>query len=170
MLGAVFDKAREEGILESLFYDGSVKTGDEFIKEVLRPGSLPFVVMGDGELAACSWLNQIAGRTARVHYAIFRKFHGRRIHQSIGKHLYGYILTRKDAGGHMFDCLYGITPAINPLAWKAALACGWKKTGILPQSCFIEAEGKSVAGIITCATRETLGIEQEEMLEGAWEL
>lgn len=169
LMRAVWENILRDRLKDSLFYDGSVATAEGFIAEVLRPGSLPFVILGNDEIAALSWLNCITGRMARTHFAIFRKFQGRKLHVSIGRNLYAYILTRKDAAGYMFDCLYGITPLSNPLAWKAALDCGWQKTGEIPQACFMASRGASETGVITCATREILGINDGRERTAKWE-
>lgn len=162
LLDAVWNCLERDRLLESLFYDGSVKSRTDFYNEILRDGCLPFVVAGDGEMAAFSWLNCITGKAARTHFAVFRKFWGKRMRCEIGRHLYRYILTRKDKLGYLLDCLYGITPERNPLAWKAALSCGWKKSGEIANACYVAKEGKSVNGIVTCATREILAIADAE--------
>lgn len=169
LLGAVYDGLVSDGLLNSLFHDGSVRTRDAFWDELIRPGCLPFVVMQGGEVAACSWLNNIHGRAAQTHFVIFRRFWGRRLHESIGRHLYRYILTRQDDQGHLFDCLYGITPENNALAWRAALRCGWRRSGLIPHYCLMSDTGESVSGVVTVATREFLGISDAEISEATWD-
>lgn len=170
ILKAVWQKIVNEKLQARLFYDGSVSTEEEFCRELFRYGCLPFVVMLGGEFAAFSWLNCITGKMARTHFVIFRDYWGKHFHQGIGKNFYSYILTRKDGHGFLFDSLYGITPKSNSLAWKAAIDCGWHKVGELPNACFIARRNKSEPGIITCATREVLGIKDNEEREARWEL
>lgn len=169
LLWDVWACMKRDKLVERVFYDGNVGSGAEFREHLLRPGSLPFVVLADCEIAACSWLNCIEGRAARTHFVIFRKFWGRRWRCEIGRRLYSYILTRKDGMGYLLDCLYGITPANNPLAWKAALSCGWERGGEIAKACYIAKEGKSVNGIVTCATREILGIEDGYAGDAVWD-
>lgn len=169
LLEEVWRRIEEERLVESLFYDGSVLCLEGFIREIARDGCLPFAVMGDGELAAFSWLNCITGKAARTHFVIFKKFRGRKLRLIIGPHLYKYILTRRDGMGYLFDCLYGITPKCNPLAWKAALSCGWKESGEIANACYMANERRSVNGIITCATREILNIGEGESWEAVWD-
>lgn len=157
----VWERLEADRLLESLFYDGSVNSWPDFANEILRPGSLPFVVFRDGEIAAFSWLNNITSRMARTHFAILKNFHGRSCHMELGRHLYSHILTRKDGDGYLFDCLCGITPVTHKLAIKAAARCGWKICGEISEACYIAASKRSVAGVISCATREILGIEKE---------
>lgn len=168
MLVSVWGRIGKDGIYERLFYDGAIRTESEFLYEMVKPGVLPFVVMGNGEIAAFSWLCDITSRMARTHFFISRPYQGRRLRIEIGRHLYSYILTRKDQAGYLFDCLYGITPKSNPLAWKAACSCGWQKCGEIPNACFIDQKRSSEAGVITCATREILAIDPEDQAEARW--
>ena len=168
ILEAAFRQIVEEGLLESLFYDGTVNSRDHFLDVVLRPGTLPFVVMCKEQIAALTWLNCIEGRAARVHFVIFRKFWGRKTHRRIGWNLYRYILSRQDEAGYLFDCLYGVTPETNLLAWRAAIKCGWKLAGTIPARCFIAASAESVGGVVTSATREILGIAEGEEVPARW--
>lgn len=170
ILEAVWCRIYEDGLSKSLFYDGSVMTLGEFTREIMRHGSLPFAVFCNGEIAAFSWLNCITGKMARTHFVVFKKFWGRRLHENMGRHLYEYILTRKDGFGYLFDCLYGLTPVSNKLAWKAAMRCGWKKIGEIPRACFMASDKKSETGILTCATREIMGIGEDQEMEWIWEL
>lgn len=169
LLGHVFDKVVEDGLLASLFYDGSVRTKDEFLDEVLRPGTIPFVVMYGKDVAAFSWLNDIQDRSARAHFVIFRKFWGRRTRIPLGRNFYKYVLSIRDAAGYLFDCVYGITPESNPLAWKAALQSGWRLIGSIPNRVFLADTGKSAGGVVTAATREILGVVEGEMVEATWD-
>lgn len=153
----IWEKIAEERVLDSLFYDGSVRIWPDFACEILREGTLPFAVLRDGEIAGFSWLNCITSRMARTHFVIFRKFHGRKNHAAIGRHFYGYLLGLRDEHGFLFDCLYGITPEHNRLAIRAAQRCGWQIAGKIPMACFIAGENRSVAGVVVCATREILG-------------
>lgn len=168
LLEAVWHKALYEKLQDRIFHDGAVRTNDEFLAEVLRDGCLPFVVVCNGEIAACAWLNCLTNRMARTHFVIFRDYWGRELHKNIGRNAFAYILTRKDDKGYLFDCLYGITPKSNALAWRAALDCGWQKVGELPKSCFMARKSASETGIITCATRDILGIGEGEKRGALW--
>lgn len=169
MLGDVYDRIVGDRLLEVLFYDGSVCTRDDFLHEMLKPGTLPFVVMRGESLACFSWLNEIQGRAARTHVVLFRKFWGRKLCGVIGRNLYRYLLSLRDENGFLFDCLYGITPENNPLAWKAALRCGWRLVGTIPNRVFLADENKSTGGVVTVATREFLGISEGNFGGALWD-
>lgn len=167
LLYEVWERLEADKLLESLFYDGTTGSWPEFADEILRPGCLPFVIFRDEELAAFTWLNCISSRMARTHFAVFRKFHGRKIHGQISRHTYSWLLTRKDAKGYLFDCIYGITPEPYRLVIRAAQRCGWKLCGEIPNACYMAGNRHSVGGVLLCATREILGLEGQ--VEAVWE-
>lgn len=169
ILGNVYDKIVRDRLLGILFYDGSVHAKDEFLHEMFKPGTLPFVVIHGEELACFSWLNEIQGRAARTHVVLFRKFWGRKLCGVIGHNLYRYLLSLRDESGFLFDCLYGITPENNPLAWKAALRCGWRLVGTIPNRVYLADENKSTGGVVTVATREFLGISEGNFGGALWD-
>ena len=47
-----------------MFMDGTVRSAEEFEKDLFRPGSLPFLVLYDGQPCGVSWLNTLEGRAA----------------------------------------------------------------------------------------------------------
>lgn len=155
-LAHVFNLISKAGLIERVFYDGKIRREDAFIAEMLAPGTLPFLITDGDTVAAFSWLNDITSRMARTHFVILPEYWGKDTHKEIGSQLYGYILNCKDAGGYLFDCLYGIIPKSNLLAIKAALNCGWQKCGEIPKACYLAREGKSIAGILVYTTRAEL--------------
>ncbi len=54
-----------EGSARRMFMDGTVRSAEEFEKDLFRPGSLPFLVLYDGQPCGVSWLNTLEGRAAR---------------------------------------------------------------------------------------------------------
>lgn len=168
ILARAYELIVGQGLLDSLFYDGSIACYAHFERELIRPGSLTFAVVRDGEIAALAWFNGITSKMARTHFVIFRNYWGRKNRIRIGRQFFSYILTLEYGGRHMFDCLFGITPVNNPLAWKAAIACGWQERGIIPNACYMARDGKSIDGVLTCATRGILGINESEKRDAAW--
>ncbi|WP_297215382.1 hypothetical protein [uncultured Desulfovibrio sp.] len=169
ILRAVYDKICTECLRDRLFYDGSARSCDAFLDEMLRPGCLPFVVMADQEPAAFAWCNHLEIRAARVHFVIFRKFWGRKCRTDMGRRFFRYLLTLRDTDGYLFDCLYGVTPESHPLAWKAALETGWRHVGIIPHFVFLADRQESVGGVITAVNRQALGMAENATGEARWD-
>lgn len=169
LLGHVFDKIISEGLFESIFYDGTVNTKSQFIADVLRTGSMPFVVMADDDVAGFAWLNSFEGRTARVHFVCFRRFWGHTLSIPIGRRYLRYVLTRRDEHGYLFDSLVGITPKDNALACRMALKCGCVMAGTIPNFLYVAERGLSVDAVAVAATRESVGVHDGEVTEAVWD-
>lgn len=169
LLGHVFDKMAAEGLLTRVFYDGTVRTREQFLADVLRPGSLPFVIMAGEEVACFTWLNSIEGRAARGHFTFFRKFWGRKNSVPIGRRYFRYALSRRDADGYLFDCIVGVTPRDNPLSWKFALECGCDIVGTIPAFLYMADTRTSVDAVAVAATREGMGVKDGEVTEAVWD-
>lgn len=169
VLARVFAGMRAQGLLSRVFYDGTVRAKEEFLADVLRPGSLPFVIMAGDEVACFTWLNSLEGRAARGHFTFFRKFWGRRTSVPLGRRFFRYALSRRDADGYLFDCIVGITPQSNSLSWKFALACGCRMVGVLPRFAWMADRGESVDAVAVTATRESMGVRDGEATEAVWD-
>ncbi len=169
LLGHVFDRMTAEGLLSRVFYDGTVRTKEEFLADILRPGSLPFVIMAGEEVACFTWLNSMEGRSARGHLTFVRKFWGHRNSVPLGRRYFGYILTLRDRDGFLFDSVVGITPKANALSWKFALQCGCVMVGTLPRFAWLANRGESADAVAVAATRESLGFTDGKTVGGIWD-
>ena len=159
-LSHVYDRMCAEGTLKRTFYDGTVRTREEFLADVLRTGSLPFLVFWEGRPAGFTWYNTLEGRSARGHSVFFRSVWGRKTSALIGRCIYDYILTLQDGKGFLFDVLLGLMPMRNALAWKLALQCGASRLCIIPHGAYIAASGHTEDAMLVAVTRECLGLEE----------
>lgn len=156
----VYARIREEGTADTVFYDGTVTNENEFVAEVLRPGSLPFLVFWEGKEAGLAWFNDIEGRSARGHFVFFREFWGHKISAAIGRKIFSHILTLRDERGYLLDVLLGKLPARNCLAWRLGLLCGAREVGTIPNGVYMAGSGKSENAKLAAVTRETLGLAE----------
>lgn len=145
----------------TVFYDGTVSNAEEFVAELLRRGSLPFLIFWKNEPAGLTWFNSIEGRSARGHFVLFRTVWGRKTTIAIGKGIFTYVLTRKDARGYLFDTLLGLTSSHNSLAWRLGILCGAKEVGCIPHGIFNAKNGKTEDAKMYYVTREVLGIPED---------
>lgn len=158
-LSRVFARMEEDKTVESTFYDGTVRTAHDFVADLTRPGTLPFLVLWEGLPAGVTWLNSIEGRAVRGHFCLFRQVWGRKRTVPIGRGIFETLLTLRDGRGFFFDVVLGLTPADNPFSWRLALACGARKVGVIPNGIYLAATGSSADAVLTATTRESLGLE-----------
>lgn len=157
-LSYVFERMCAEGTLERTFYDGTVRTREEFLADVLRIGSLPFLVFWEGKPAGFTWYNTLEGRSARGHYVFFKSVWGRKTSALIGRCIYEHFLTLRDERGELFDLILGLVPKRNAVAWKLPLLCGAFIIGEIPYGAYMAATGRSEDAVLVGVTRESLGM------------
>ncbi len=151
----VWRRMEEDGLTRATFYDGSVTTADGLVHELLECGALSFALFWEGYLCGASWFNRFEGRAARGHFVLFRAVWGHARTIPIGRGIFSTVLGLKDARGHFFDVVLGLTPEFS-LSWRLALRCGARLVGRIPGGVYLEAERRSAAGVLVAATRESL--------------
>ena len=159
-LSYVFNRLCDEGTLGHLFSDGTVRTREEFVADILRVGSLPFLVFWEGKYAGLTWYNTLEGRSARGHYVFFKSVWGRRTSAVIGRCIYEHVLSLRDEHGYLFDVILGLVAKRNALAWKLPLLCGAFPVGDIPHGAYMAEKDRSEDAVLVAVTRESLGMEE----------
>ena len=153
----VHGRLAEEGLLKSTLYGMHDKSGDAFVSLVLRSGTLPYLLMDGKQLVGFAWYDAFAAKSCFGHVVFFKDAWGRA--RQYGKQVYRQLLSYSDGMGFLFDCVMGLTPVNNPLAWKGAVACGASKIGVIPKALFDAESGESMDAVLTVATRKIIGAE-----------
>ena len=147
----------EEGLLKSTLYGMQDRSVDAFVSLVLRSGTLPYLLMDSKQLVGFAWYDAFAAKSCFGHVVFFKDAWGRA--RQYGKQVYRQLLSYSDGMGFLFDCVMGLTPVNNPLAWKGAIACGASKIGVIPKALFDAESGESMDAVLTVATRKIIGAE-----------
>lgn len=163
MLAALWFRLVEEGIADSLFYDGGVRGVGDFT-DFMAASSVYCYAVYDGEAPlALTWLNNFAGRTAMMHFAVFKA--GLGMKSVLGRYVVQFLLHGKDAeGGYCLDSLYGLTPQSYVHVLRFIRRLGFRQLGVLPGAvclcCHENAAGaRHVGGVISVCTRESLNLQ-----------
>ncbi|WP_165069477.1 hypothetical protein [Desulfovibrio sp. ZJ200] len=157
-LSDAFMEMEQDKTIRPTFYDGTVKTMDDFLADLCRPGSLPYAIFWKGGPAGVAWLNSVEGKSARGHFVLFSRVWGRDRTRKIGRCIYENFLGYRDAQGYMFDVILGVTPKNNVLAWRGAVASGARVIGTIPHGAWLHYENRCEDAVLTAATREMLGL------------
>ena len=147
----------EEVLLKSTLYGMHDRSVDAFVALVLRNGTLPYLLMDCKQLVGFAWYDAFAAKSCFGHVVFFKDAWGRA--RQYGKQVYRQLLSYRDGMGFLFDCVMGLTPVNNPLAWKGAVACGASKIGVIPKALFDAESGESMDAVLTVATRKIIGAE-----------
>jgi hypothetical protein len=138
----IWQTIEQEGKIESLFYDGSIKDVIDWIKFIKSPGIFPIIVWDSikKKIVHILWLKDCFDLCAWVH------------HVSIGPYQRGVWEACRDHW-KKFDSLkllLGLTPSTNPKAVKILKKiCKFNIVGEIPWVCNMAYEGKRVSGIIS---------------------
>lgn len=152
-----FDQFQLDDLVRYAYYDGSVKTFDDFYAICLDKSVILFVLYDcdANEPVAHVTLNGFEGLTCRGHFCILKKHHG--IHSdyigNIGREL--IFATKRANGGPLVTTIVGLTPTKNKIACRFAQRIGFVKKFILPQACYLAYDTPEPSysdGMISVAT------------------
>ena len=138
----------EDGLDAELFYDGSVQVQGDFVEFMQTQGREFYLIEDEGEPAAIMWLDNWAGRCARIHFCVFRRAHGPKA-LDIGRFVTDWLLcaTGQD-GTKSLDVLVGVTPETNRLAIRFIKRLGFQMVGTIPHAVPM-ADGSQVGAVIS---------------------
>lgn len=141
MLRAVWHQLALDGYADAVFYDGSVRTADEFVGYMKLPGNAPVFVMDNENRRAvfAAWLNGITSNSAYGHFfGIGRGNYRPEMAQMVVEYW-------EKMG--LFSVLLGVLPAMNLRAIRVALDAGFIILGVVPGLC-PKADGSVEEGTV----------------------
>lgn len=141
----LFDRMVEDKTVWHVFYDGSVKTREQFLHMMKHGHNQLFLVSVDREVAGIIWLNDFDSKRAYFHFCFFSNVWGQEL-PDVGRHCVMELLYMKRNDGYVFDALMGLTPEPNRLAHKWCKAMGFTVLGTMPKACWYERRKMSVPG------------------------
>jgi hypothetical protein len=139
----LFERMQEEGLVETVFYDGRIKTAEDFLRMMKGMNQL-WVVKFNGEIAGFFWLNNFDMRKAEFHFCFFDNLRGTDALEA-GRKITGMLINMKDlAGFPLYDLLYGMTEVTNEPARYWCESLGYQHFGVIPAALWNARLQKSV--------------------------
>jgi hypothetical protein len=141
VMAAIWMQLEQEGKVEHLFYDGSVRDVSGWLQHLKTPGMYPLVV-ADTEKAVpvhIAWLNNIGDHIAWAHHCAIGKYR-----RGVWEAVVNY--------WKIFDLwvILGLTPETNEKAVKfLERICKFHIVGTVPAVCNLAYEGHRVGGVIS---------------------
>jgi hypothetical protein len=147
----------QEGTAKTVFYSGTVKNDDEFLRACRGAGTHTIVILTDtGEPAAIGWLNNFLLSTAHAHWLCFKGIWGtEKTHEAIKKTL-EYWFHFEAGDGPLFEVLLGIYPEDNRHINSFAQKAGFTVIGTIPKLLYNFWENRKVGAIISYIERGTV--------------
>ena len=158
-LAHLWRELQSSGTASAVFYGGQVHDEYEFVSLVRLHCNHFWAVYWKGQAAGFVWLNDMREKSARVHFAFFRKAWGRGPEAPsiiLARFMNATLLRLKDANGeYMLDMLYGFTPKRNQIAIKRMQLTGVVIQGEIPHGAWFADTGKSEDAVFSTVTRES---------------
>jgi hypothetical protein len=158
-------RMEQDGTLDTVFHDGSMQSAWDFLEKMKDPRGQLFLVAdvtakGFPRDIAIIWLNDFQARWAQFHFCVFSNAWGEGIDE-IGQKVIRQIMTMKtnDGSRYLHDMILGIVPSWNERAIEYVKEVGGRVMCELPCAC-LDRESHSGPGVLFCATREILGVEE----------
>lgn len=150
---ALFVRTVKEDLSDIVFYEGTIKTPEEFLAMSKTPGTLFHLLKGGSATVGYMWLNRFENRTARLHFCMFREYWSGAVF--LGRYVLNALLCMKTKDGeHLFDLLTGFIPTWNKRAIDFVLACGGETHGAIPNSIYNDKTGKSESAVFLYCRRK----------------
>ena len=122
--------------------------------EIFLEGTAPekawfCVLHTDESLAAAVWITDFVGKSALVHFVVFRRF-AHRAREIC------HLACRWAFESGKLACLMGLIPKVNRAALASMRASGWLEVFRIPQACHVHRLGRHVDGVLCCFTPQLL--------------
>ena len=135
----LFNTLQAEGLVEILFYDGCVKTCEEFVNFAhLDEQYLYGVYSNEDAPLGLFWINNFLGRAAMFHFCFFCA--GQPLRFEIGREVLKFMFETGN-----ISALYTITPTVYRHVFPYAESLGFEFITELPHCC-IFMDGKTRNG------------------------
>jgi len=126
----LFARTKQDGLVETVFYDGYIRTADDFLL-LMKNKFIFFWVLKDGEqTVGYVWLDRAEGKAIRQHYCTFKEYWGKAV--ELGKFVLDKIMALQNDDGFIFSVLIGIVPEWNKKAIDFSVKCGGVNAGVIP--------------------------------------
>jgi hypothetical protein len=139
----LFVRCESEGLVEAVFYDGYVKTVNDWLALIdSQPTIVVKVERPDGELGGFWWLNGFVGKSAMLHFCWYGK--DLEAKKEMTRQSVLWLAKKK-----VLKSMYGITPKHYRHVLKFIEELGWELRGPVQGACYFARKDKYVNGIIS---------------------
>ncbi len=138
---------RSEGTFERVFYDGVLRSPEDFVEYMHRPSNLPVFFFRGYDPLGFAWLNGIRGGTAFAHFCGLKSARG--YTREAGALGLRYWLSAFD----FLSVFLGVIAGNNQPAVRYVERIGFKVLGEIPNLVFDAYAGGRVPGVLTYYAR-----------------
>lgn len=122
---------KEEGTFQSVFYDGRIRTPEDFLEIMKKPANLPVFVFRGLDLIGVAWLNGLSGAHGFAHFCMLKGSWGRDSVKACQLFL-EYWMSFMSGGEPVFHVLLGVIQKTNARAIRFVEKLGFVRLGAIP--------------------------------------
>jgi len=137
----IYDRMESEGLADTVFYDGSCQSADQFLSMMKHGMNRLFVIVLSYDISGVVWLNSFEARSAQFHFCFFNNLRGKKALE-VGKDTVCELLYMEN-GSPLFDVLIGIVPVANVSANRWCRMLDFNVLGVLPSGIYNARSEKS---------------------------
>ena len=146
IMAGIWGQIVHEGKQDLLFYDGTVKDLREWIYYIYNSNNhVVLIINDDGHIYHIAWINKFYHGHGFLHHCALGNYN-KKAWPVLAN--YWANLTN-DNGDTIVKTLLGVTPVTNKKAVKIVRWLGWSVLGEVPALCYLAAEGRHVAGLVS---------------------
>jgi len=119
-------------VLETVFTDGTVRTGMDFLAAMQSPLNIPVLAFHGVDPCGVAWMNGCGKYYAFGHFLFLQGQRGE-IARKAGRGILEYWFSFKLGDRSMFDVILGLVPSVNVRAMRYAEDIGLRKLCTIPR-------------------------------------
>lgn len=149
----IFQKLQSDKTLSIVFYDGSVRTEDQFLNFIKSPMNCVCFGIMDGSISGLAWLNDINDGRGTAHFCVFKESWGKNA-KLMAKEVmdYWFALTTS-TGKPLFHLILGVTPSNYKPALRFVSQIGFTLIGEVPKVLFNAYSNSRINAILSYCER-----------------
>ena len=128
----IFDQMQEDGTFENVFYDGTVKTANEFVQTMQSPDNFPVFVFSGANCVGFAWLSGGFGNLVFANFCFIKDAWEKCARETKGK-LMDYWFAFPGEDGPLYEFIFALVPSFNKAAASYIFRLGWTYLGTVPQ-------------------------------------
>jgi hypothetical protein len=154
----LLERAKEERLFPLVMYNMDPEMSAATFLHMYKSGAGRhlWLVFYDGELAGWVWLDDIANRTARSHFCLFRWVSKNRFSEQIGREMFWQLFSLKFRNGATLQVIRAEMPKFNKPGLWFLENVGMRVIGEIPSGAYRFSTGKFYPMVYLYATKDML--------------
>jgi hypothetical protein len=157
MMKELYGQMRREGTDRIVFYSGTVKNEDEFLRASQSASTHTAVIFQEnGEPAAIGWLNNFDRSIAHAHWLCFKSIWGTDMTHEAARKCLKYWFHFEIEGKPLFEVILGLYPDENKFIHEFVQSIGFTVIGTIPKLFYNHWDERMVGAVVSYIERRTI--------------